>query len=484
MIGKTILHYKILEKLGEGGMGVVYLAEDTKLERKVAIKFLPKHISSDSEERARFKIEAKAAAALNHPNIATIHSIEEADEQMFIVMEYVKGKELVDFVNKNQGEPLPFNDIINYTIQIAEGLSAAHKEGIIHRDIKSSNIMITNDGKIKIMDFGLAKLRGKTKLTKIGTTIGTIEYMSPEQAQGEEVDQRADIWSFGIVLYEMLTGKMPFRGEYDQAVLYSILNEDPEPVNVLNPEVSPELVQITEKALQKNLETRYASMSEILNELEIYRDKIKVETRDVLSLRMLVHRLKRPRVFISAFGILILIVIVTWWFFNRQSKINWATDKALPQIKKLVDHSWRDFTEAYKLEVQAEKYIPGNPELVELISKSSLKININSSPVGAKVYIKKYSQPEDHWNYLGITPLKKIRLPIGIFRWKFEKAGFDTIFAASSTWDVSIGGDKPLVPYEITRKLDKHGSLPRNMVRVEGAKTDFGKVHDFFIDKY
>ena len=200
MIGQEILHYKILDKLGQGGMGIVYLAEDTRLERKVAIKFLPHHISANTEEKERFKIEARAAAALNHPNIATIYSIEETkdargEEEMFIVMEYIEGRELKDIIeHKDAGdeyiEPGQLDDIINYAIQIAEGLEAAHKKEIVHRDIKSSNIMITENSKVKIMDFGLAKIQGGSHLTTVGSTIGTAAYMSPEQARGDEVGGR------------------------------------------------------------------------------------------------------------------------------------------------------------------------------------------------------------------------------------------------------------------------------------------------------
>ncbi len=268
MIGETILHYNILEKLGEGGMGVVYLAEDTKLERKVAIKFLPHHISANNEERERFKIEAKAAAALNHPNIATIYSIEETDEEMFIVMEYIEGKELKDIVGAHSNKPLQMKNIINYAIQIAEGLEAAHKKEIVHRDIKSSNIMITEEGKIKIMDFGLAKIRGGSHLTTIGTTIGTVAYMSPEQAKGDEVNHKTDIWSFGVLLYEMLTMKLPFKGEYDQAVIYSILSEKPERMQLTQKDYSPALVNIVNKCLQKDQKTRYQSISKLLYDLK------------------------------------------------------------------------------------------------------------------------------------------------------------------------------------------------------------------------
>ena len=263
MIGSKVLHYKIVEKLGEGGMGVVYLAEDTKLERKVAIKFLPQQISLNSEERERFKIEAKAAASLNHPTIATIHNIEEVDNQMFLVMEYIDGIELKEKIKNGNIET---DEVIRIATQISEGLSAAHKKGIVHRDIKSSNIMITGDAKAKIMDFGLAKIRGGSELTKVGSTVGTIAYMSPEQARGEELDQQSDIWSFGVVLYEMLMNKLPFKGNYDQAIVYSILNEEPESVYSVKKDFPDNLVKIVKKLLEKEKTVRYQNMDEVIKD--------------------------------------------------------------------------------------------------------------------------------------------------------------------------------------------------------------------------
>jgi len=270
MIGKTILHYKILEKLGEGGMGVVYLAEDTKLGRKVAIKFLPRHIAADGDEKERFVIEAKAAASLNHPNIATIYSIEEVEspdtgKESFIVMEYIQGQELKDLINSGS---LSIEETLGIIIDTAKGLQAAHENEVVHRDIKSSNIMITDKRRIKVMDFGLAKVQGVTQVTKQGTTLGTTTYMSPEQARGDEIDHRTDIWSVGVLLYEMIAGQLPFKGDYEQAVMYAIFNEDPPLLRESRTGVPPELERIVKKALAKNPSQRYQNLAAMITDLK------------------------------------------------------------------------------------------------------------------------------------------------------------------------------------------------------------------------
>ena len=224
MIGEIVLHYKILEKLGEGGMGVVYKAEDTKLNRTVALKFLPTNQLATDDDKQRFEQEAKAAAQLSHANIATVYEINEHEGQTFIAMEYIEGETIAE---KVKDRPLKIKDAIKIAQQVADGLHCAHELGIIHRDIKSANIMITKKGVAKIMDFGLAKMATASALTKAGTTLGTISYMSPEQSQGEKVDHRADIWSLGVVLYEMISGQLPFKGDYESAIVYSVMNEDP-----------------------------------------------------------------------------------------------------------------------------------------------------------------------------------------------------------------------------------------------------------------
>ncbi|MBC8182437.1 protein kinase, partial [candidate division KSB1 bacterium] len=274
MIGKTISHYKILEKLGEGGMGKVYLAEDKKLERKVALKFLPSHLTVDKEARERFEREAKAAAALNHPNIITIYEISEFEKQTFIAMEYVDGVSLREKISdsslpirqKDGGRSI--DNVIDIITQICEGLSKAHQAGIVHRDIKPENILIDGDGRVKILDFGIAKLKGAGKLTKETSTLGTINYMSPEQARGEDVDSRTDIWSLGVVLYEMITGQLPFKAEYEQAVIYSIINEEPLSIRKLSPGFSEEVENILFKLLEKEQGNRYQHCKEIITDLQ------------------------------------------------------------------------------------------------------------------------------------------------------------------------------------------------------------------------
>lgn len=281
MVGKTISHYKILEKLGEGGMGVVYKAEDIKLKRTVALKFLPPELTRDPEAKERFIQEAQAASALDHPNICTIHEIDETEDgQLFIVMACYEGETLKKKVASGQ---LSVDSAIDIAIQIAQGLAKAHEHGITHRDIKPANVMITKDGVIKILDFGLAKLTGQVGLTKTGMTIGTIAYMSPEQTRGEEVDHRTDIWSLGVVLYEMMTGQLPFKGEYEQAVVYSIMNEEPEPITGQRTGMPMELERMVNKALAKNPTERYQHADEMVADLKHEREKLAYLPRGQLS---------------------------------------------------------------------------------------------------------------------------------------------------------------------------------------------------------
>ena len=273
MINQTISHYKIIEKIGSGGMGDIYKAQDLKLERFVALKFLPPYLCRDETEKKRFIREAKAASATDHENICTIYEIDETEDgQVFIAMAYYEGETLKE---KLESGALPLKEAISIAIKVAQGLERVHEEGVIHRDIKTSNIMITNRSEVKILDFGLAKVAGSSQLTKSHSTIGTIAYMSPEQIRGNEIDHRSDGWSLGVVLYEMLSGQQPFKGENAQAILCNILNEEPLPLCLFNAEIPINLEKVLVKCLAKEANARYqniggivADLKSVLNELE------------------------------------------------------------------------------------------------------------------------------------------------------------------------------------------------------------------------
>jgi serine/threonine protein kinase len=264
--------YRIIEPIGKGGMGVVYKAEDIQLERTVALKFLPAELTEDSEARERFVREAKAAAALSHPHICTVYEIGEEENQYFIAMECIEGQSLKQKIHKG---PLDQAEALDIAIQVAEGLEEAHKKGIVHRDIKPSNIMVTDKGTAKVMDFGLAKVFGASLITKEAKTMGTVAYMSPEQAQGQSIDHRTDIWSLGVVLYEMITGQLPFKGEYEQSVMYAIVNKEAEPLTKVIPHISKALENVVLTALSKNPANRYQSMAEFLEDLRAIAEGLK-----------------------------------------------------------------------------------------------------------------------------------------------------------------------------------------------------------------
>jgi len=313
LIGQTISHYKILEKLGEGGMGVVYKARDITLDRDVALKFLPEEFSSSEEEKSRFLHEAKAASALDHPNICTIYeSGLSPDGRMFIAMAYYGGTSLNHRINDGT---LRQTEAIKIALEIAEGLHAAHERKIIHRDIKPGNIIITEECHAKILDFGLARQSDRTKLTRTGTTLGTAAYMSPEQVRGEKVDHRSDLWSLGIILFEMLTGRLPFRGDHEAALMYSIVSEDPLALERFVTDAPPELVRIIRQALEKDVAYRYQSAAEFARDLHAVQRSSSRETQTISgetkanatpALRSGGHVRRLPRVLAITSGIIVI----------------------------------------------------------------------------------------------------------------------------------------------------------------------------------
>ena len=298
-------------------MGVVYKAEDTKLKRTVALKFLPPELTHIPDVKDRFMREAQAAAALDHPNICTVYEFDEAEEKTFISMAYVEGQSLR---KKLESGPLELDEAIRIATQVAEGLQIAHKKGIVHRDIKSANIMVDDRNQAKIMDFGLARMTGTTLLTQEGAAMGTIAYMSPEQAMGKDVDHRTDIWSFGVVLYEILTGELPFKGEHEQAIVYSIRKDKPRPITEVNAEIPPSIEQVVDKALEKDADKRYQQVDELLDDLKsisagIVPEEIKARLRKAKLLKR-----KRSILYAGAGGLVIVIAVLALTLFTGRAE--------------------------------------------------------------------------------------------------------------------------------------------------------------------
>ena len=475
--------YKIIGEIGRGGMGIVLGAEDMKLKRTVALKFLPPELSLYPEAKERFIREAQAAAALDHPNICTIYEAEEAEGQAYIAMAYVEGQSLRERIAKS---PLETEEATEIAAQVAEGLEEAHKKGVIHRDIKSANIMVTEKGQAKIMDFGLAKVMGESLITKEARTMGTVAYMSPEQAKGEAVDHRSDIWSLGVVFYEMLSGQLPFGGEQEASILYSIVHEEPKPLKGIKRELAPELQKVIEHALKKNPGSRYQTAAEVAGDLRRYHEILRAAEAGVFNLRSFLRRIRQPKIAVPAVLAMIAITFLAVHFFRHQANVRWARGVVLPEVEKRIEENdvWRNLTDAYRLAEKAEKTIPRDPKLAELFSKCSFKINIKINPPGAKIYMKEYMAPDSEWTYLGVSPIEQIRLPVGIFRWKIEKEGYETVLAAASTWGPDLSKHDVLGPNDLMRMMDKKGSIPPDMVRVTGADTAAGRFPDFYIDRY
>jgi formylglycine-generating enzyme required for sulfatase activity/dienelactone hydrolase len=417
VVGQKLSHYEIIAKLGEGGMGIVYKARDVELGRLVAIKIFPGATLPDEHRRRRFVQEARAASALNHPDIVTIHEIGHADGLDFIVMEYVDGRPLKALI----GERLPVKEAVTYARQIAGALAAAHASGIIHRDIKPANVMVTAAGVVKVLDFGLAKFVEHSSLsdtdptvtsgpTQRGEVVGTTAYMSPEQAEGKTVDARSDVFSLGIVLYEMLSGCRPFRGDSALATMVEIMRAAPPPLE----NVGEELARIVRRAMEKDREARYRA-ADMEGDLGAYLESLSAPRA---SLHVLGSRLKWP--VIAAVAVL---ASAGAWMYQRGAKVRWAREVAIPEIARLAEQG--KFVAAFDMATEAEKHISGDPGLMRLWSEISQTPPVDTVPAQADVYIQEYGVGDSGWRYVGKSPIRDVRIPNGFFRWKTTKEGFE-----------------------------------------------------------
>src|SRR5271155_1463019 len=389
-VGDHLGPYEILAPIGAGGMGEGWKARDTRLGRDVAIKISREKFSE------RFEREARAIAALNHPNICTLYDV----GPNYLVMEFVDGAPLKG--------PLAWEKTVEYGKQICEALDAAHRKGIVHRDLKPGNILVTQTG-VKVLDFGLAKMSAPVTgpaeatqtlpLTGQGTLLGTLQYMSPEQLEGKDADARSDIFSFGSVLYEMVTGHRAFEGKSTASILAAVMRENPRPVDEFAKDAPAGLARIITRCLKKDREARYASMADVSRDLEDCRSALAATSTGLINLKLLARWSKRPKVAVAAILILLLLAGGAGWLLQRYSGTRWAREQAIPEISRLIEEE--KFTAAYALAEEAEKYIPKDANLVALWPKISRTVTIQTTPPGADIYWKDYTTPDAPWKRIG-----------------------------------------------------------------------------------
>jgi serine/threonine protein kinase/formylglycine-generating enzyme required for sulfatase activity len=544
--GTRLGRYEIRAKIGEGGMGEVYLAVDTKLNRKVAIKILPASSKASEQAGRRLIREARAAAKLDHPNICSIHEVGEEEGRSFIVMQYIDGETLSAKISR---EPPRLLEALTLATQVAEALSEAHAHGIIHRDIKPGNIMVTSRGALKVMDFGLAKLISQSDeiqteaeteklISTPGAIMGTVPYMSPEQVRGESLDVRSDIFSFGVMLYEILTGQQPFAGNSSAATASAILTQETLPLARFSHDAPAELERIVSKALRKDKEERYQTAKDLLIDLRTLKDELKFQlrierstppdaTRDksvtirsgaiIESVQPVVETTavdqgstrerSHPSVAsaswkgISARAWLlatcgVVVVAIAAWFFWSRANVKWARAQ-VPRIEELAQA--QNYFAAYDLAESTQKYLPDDPRITRLMPTISQTISVTTDPAGGQIYLRRFL-PDETGKFpdrqlVGTSPLKNLRVGRGQYILYIEKDGFAKIERTLSGATLRAGSFVVLPPpISIDQKLLRIDTVPERMAFVPGgdyrlvawARPTDTRPHlnDFFIDKY
>ena len=482
MNGRIISHYRVLDEIGRGGMGVVYRAEDMRLQRIVALKFLPPELTSDEEAKQRFMREARAASGLDHPNVCSIHEIDESpDGRLFLAMAFYEGETLQKRIARG---PIPTTVALDIAMQAAQGLRKAHEAGIVHRDIKPANLFVTRDGIVKILDFGLAKPSGQTALTRTGTTPGTIAYIAPERIRGAEADERSDLWALGVVLYEMVTGQHPFHGDNEAALLHAVLNENPKTAREVAPAIPAKLEALLKRALAKEPSARYGSAAELrqaLAELETILTAPGPATEKAAVTRFI----RRPGFAVPAVILLLVGLAGAGWAWNNATGARWAREQAIPEIAKLVNQG--SYDAAFELAEQADRYTPDDPMLRTLSPQFAITFSVTTTPADADVYVRAYEATQDEWRHLGRTPLENLKLPRRPFLWRIEKDGFESTKLATTSQVDRVTNNRTM---GVT--LHPVGVHPQGMVFVPGGQSSMrlsgtllGPVDlpPFFIDR-
>ena len=467
MTDRFVSHYRIEHEIGRGGMGIVYRGLDTKLGRAVAIKVLPAEATADADRHRRFVREAQSASALNHPNIVTIYEIGEDAGTTFIAMELVEGTPLDHILREG---PLPIATALDHAVQVAGALEAAHARGIVHRDIKPANIVVARDGRVKVLDFGLAKLieRSPTEATITslgtipGTILGTLAYMSPEQAEGRPVDARTDIFSLATVIYEMIAGRRPFTSPSDAGLVTAILRDQPPSLKTLREEVPSELQTILDRALAKDPAVRYPDGAAIRADLADALARV-TRPRDAVW--------RRPALLLPVAALLLAVAAFAAWQLSAARQARWARDVAIPEIERL-EKTERSL-EAVRLARDAERYAFAE---VARARDTWLRLDITTDPEGAEVWLRNYLDATGPWEAMGVTPLRSVPLPMGMYRLRVAKPGYEPL-------DIGYLPGRPAI------KLTPTGSGEPGMVFVPGGRVSFGVAKpvvlgDYWVDKF